>query len=97
MVFGIGLANKGFVMEYFVRTSHIVAGMTYLSVFLVWIGSIVAAFSLPDHRREEAMIMVLGLPLFLLFFLIVFSCLHYIVLKRFHPWAKMPDREESDE
>jgi hypothetical protein len=82
-------------MEYFVRTSHIVAGMTYLSLFLGWIGTIVAAFLLPDHKQEYAMIMVLDLPLFFLFFLAAFSCLHYIVLKSFHPWAKMPENAED--
>ena len=84
-------------MEYFVRTSHIVTGMTYLSLFLGWIGTIVWSFSLNDYQQEEelAMFIVLGLPLVLLFFLTAFSCLHYIVLKRFHPWAKMSEENEK--
>ena len=85
-------------MEYFVRTSHIVTGMTYLSLFLGWIGTIVWSFSLNDYQqadKEVAMFTILGLPLVLLFFLTAFSCLHYIVLKRFHPWAKMSENEEE--
>ena len=80
-------------MEYFVRTSHIVSGITYLSLFLGWIGGIVAWFTSPDYKRTDELVVVYGSPMVLLFFLIVFSCLHYVVLKRFHPWAKMPENK----
>lgn len=80
-------------MEYFVRTSHIVVGMTYLSLFLGWIGSVLAMILSPDFRDGDEMILIWMTPITLLFFLIVFSCLHYIVLKRFHPWAKMPENK----
>ena len=80
-------------MEYFVRTSHIVAGMTYGLILLSWIVGIVGWFTSPDFNRTDELVVVYMAPIVLLFFLIVFSCLHYVVLKSFHPWAKMPEKK----
>ena len=80
-------------MEYFVRTSHIIAGMIYLTLFLVCIGSVFAMILLPTHQIKNAVVGFFGAIGYAIFFLIVFSCLHYVVLKRFHPWAKMPENK----
>ena len=80
-------------MEYFVRTSHIVSGMIYLTLFLACIGSVLAMILLPTHKIENAVAVFFVAIGYAIFFLFVFSCLHYIVLKSFHPWAKMPENE----
>ena len=79
-------------MEYFVRTSHIVSGMIYLTLFLACIGSVLAMILSSAREIQDAVNVFFGLTIGSIFFLIAFSCLHYIVLKSFHPWAKMPEK-----
>ena len=77
-------------MKYFVRTSHIVSGLIYGLVIFGWSLPLFVSHYDPD---EWLLNVIIASCVSLAFF----SFIHYIVLGRFHPWAKMPDREESDE
>ena len=57
-------------MEYFVRTSHIVAGITYLLIVMGYIGSLTAMFLIPDYKTEDARNVFLGVNVLSIVFLI---------------------------
>ena len=78
-------------MEYFVRTSHIVAGIIYVICLFSLLGIFFGGETKITPFGEKMLLgsVAILVPVF------VISCIHYIVLKRFHPWAKMPDKEEE--
>ena len=83
-------------MEYFVRTSHIVSGLIYLLLLLYWSFGILSVLFLPENKQpDDVEVLIFGLPVIFLFFTIVFSSIHYIVLKKFHPWAKITEENET--
>ena len=80
-------------MEYFVRTSHIVSGFIYsisliIVLDLIFFGN---EWRYLEYRSGGANIQNILELVFLVTFVpvLVISSIHYIVLKKFHPWIKM--------
>lgn len=74
-------------MEYFVRTSHIIAGLTYSIVILGWLLPIFGVKTGKEWLPSMIIISCLSI--------VFFSFIHYIILGKFYPWAKMPDKENE--
>lgn len=77
-------------MEYFVRTSHIVSGLIYVITF---IGVLYVL-------GQNSIISILGVAILMGFItllvpIFIISSIHYIVLKKFHPWAKITEENET--
>ena len=74
-------------MEYFVRTSHIIAGLTYSIVIVGWLMPMFGVKAGKEWLSSMIIISCLSI--------VFFSFIHYIVLGKFHPWARIPDKENE--
>ena len=79
-------------MEYFVRTSHIVSGLIYVMSFIVLLTLLFVNQGVASSFGE-----MIQICLVIIFVPIIFvSSIHYIVLKKFHPWAKITEENETE-